>query len=91
VVGKTGTLTTTDGGVVAFAGTFDSRERGRVIFAVGAPGSGWEIRRWRDAEQDWMIDLMASLGGAEARLCGPDLPNPDTFAEVVVGAKPAGD
>lgn len=83
VVGKSGTLTTTDGGVVAYAGTFDSRDRGRVIFAVGVPGSGWETRRWRDAEQEWLLELMTSLGGAAPRPCGPELPHSDSFAEVV--------
>jgi len=89
VVGKTGTLTTTDGGVVAFAGTFDSRDRGPVLFAVAAPGSGWNIRRWRGAEQSWLIDQMASLGGAQPRVCAPELAYPDSFAEVAVHADAA--
>jgi D-alanyl-D-alanine carboxypeptidase/D-alanyl-D-alanine-endopeptidase (penicillin-binding protein 4) len=91
VVGKTGTLTTTDGGVVAFAGLFDSRDRGRVLFAVGAPGSGWDVRRWRETEQAWLIDLIESLGGAAERVCGPEVPHPDTCAEVVAEEPSAGD
>jgi D-alanyl-D-alanine carboxypeptidase/D-alanyl-D-alanine-endopeptidase (penicillin-binding protein 4) len=91
VVGKTGTLTTTDGGVVAFAGLFDSRDRGRVLFAVGAPGSGWDVRRWRETEQAWLIDLIESLGGAAKRVCGPEVPHPDTCAEVVAEEPSAGD
>jgi D-alanyl-D-alanine carboxypeptidase/D-alanyl-D-alanine-endopeptidase (penicillin-binding protein 4) len=89
VVGKTGTLTTTDGGVVAFAGTFDSRDRGPVLFAVAATGSGWDIRRWRGAEQAWLIDQMASLGGAQPRVCAPEVPHSDSFAEVVEHADAA--
>jgi hypothetical protein len=89
VVGKSGTLTTTDGGVVAYAGTFDSRDRGRVIFAVGVPGSGWETRRWRDAEQAWLLELIGSLGGAAQRQCAPELPHSDSFAEVVLDVSAA--
>lgn len=86
VLGKTGTLITTDGGVVAFAGTFNSRDRGPVLFCVAAPRSGWQTPRWRRAEESWMLDLMASTGGAEMRVCGPLLPHPDTMAEVVTAA-----
>jgi D-alanyl-D-alanine carboxypeptidase/D-alanyl-D-alanine-endopeptidase (penicillin-binding protein 4) len=86
VLGKTGTLITTDGGVVAFAGTFNSRDRGPVLFCVAAPRSGWQAPRWRRAEESWLLDLMASTGGAETRVCGPLLPHPDTMAEVVAAA-----
>ena len=82
VVGKTGTLVTTDGGVVALAGTFRSRDRGPVIFCVAAPRSGWEARRWRRAEERWLLELMDSTGGADARVCGPELPHPDTMVEL---------
>lgn len=87
VVGKTGTLTTTDGGVVAFAGYFDSRDRGEILFCVAAPGSGWNITRWRAAEETWLLGLLASTGGAEARPCGPELPHPDSAIEVVADPK----
>jgi D-alanyl-D-alanine carboxypeptidase/D-alanyl-D-alanine-endopeptidase (penicillin-binding protein 4) len=86
VVGKTGTLITTDGGVVAFAGTFRSRDRGPVIFCVAAPRSGYHSQRWRNVEESWLLELMAGLGGADARACAGELPHPDTMAEV---ARPA--
>ena len=86
VVGKTGTLITTDGGVVAFAGTFRSRARGPIIFCVAAPRSGYHSQRWRAAEESWLLDLMDGLGGADVRACGGELPRPDTMAEV---ARPA--
>jgi D-alanyl-D-alanine carboxypeptidase/D-alanyl-D-alanine-endopeptidase (penicillin-binding protein 4) len=86
VVGKTGTLITTDGGVVAFAGTFNSRDRGRVVFCVAAPRSGYQARRWRAVEESWLLELMASTGGADARACGPELPHPDTMAVVAAPA-----
>jgi D-alanyl-D-alanine carboxypeptidase/D-alanyl-D-alanine-endopeptidase (penicillin-binding protein 4) len=88
ILGKTGTLITTDGGVVAFAGTFNSRDRGPVLFCVAAPRSGWQAPRWRRAEESWLLDLMASTGGAEARACGPLLPHPDTMAEVAAPRSP---
>jgi D-alanyl-D-alanine carboxypeptidase len=83
VVGKTGTLITTDGGVVAFAGTFRSKDRGPVVFCVAAPRSGYRAQRWRSVEETWLLDLIASTGGAQARACGLELPHPDTMAEVV--------
>ena len=88
VLGKTGTLITTDGGVVAFAGTFNSRDRGPVLFCVAAPRSGWQAPRWRRAEESWLLDLMASTGGAEARACGPLLPHPDAMAQVAAPRAP---
>lgn len=84
VVAKTGTLTTTDGGVVALAGSFLSRDRGEVYFCVGAPASGWDIQRWRGIEERWLLDLMAATGGAEHRSCGPELPYSDTLIEVTI-------
>ena len=83
VVGKTGTLITTDGGVAVLSGTFRSRDRGPVIFCVAAPRSGYQAHRWRSVEERWLLELMASTGGAEARICGPELPHPDTMAELV--------
>jgi D-alanyl-D-alanine carboxypeptidase/D-alanyl-D-alanine-endopeptidase (penicillin-binding protein 4) len=88
ILGKTGTLITTDGGVVAFAGTFNSRDRGPILFCVAAPRSGWQAPRWRRAEESWLLDLMASTGGAEERACGPLLPHPDTMAEVAAPRAP---
>ena len=86
---KTGTLTTTDGGVVVLAGAF-SNDLGTVLFCVAATGTGREITRWRRAEETWLLDLMKTLAGAEPRPCGPELPFSSSDAAVVeTGVRPA--
>jgi D-alanyl-D-alanine carboxypeptidase/D-alanyl-D-alanine-endopeptidase (penicillin-binding protein 4) len=82
VVLKTGTLTTTDGGVVVLAGSFHNRQQGRVTFCVAARGTGRELTRWRRIQQEWLLDLMAKNGGAEPMTCGEELPFSDTYAVI---------
>jgi len=87
---KTGTLTTTDGGVVVLAGAFSNSDLGTVFFCVSATRTGREIARWRSAEEAWLLDLMKSVAGAEPRACGPELPFSSSDAMVVEsGAQPA--
>ena len=81
---KTGTLSTTDGGVAVLAGYFESRDKGPVAFCVAAPGAGGALRTWRIAEQEWLLDLMGQVGGAVPIECGPAPAYPETFAEVEV-------
>ncbi len=88
---KTGTLSTTDGGVAVLAGYFDSRDKGPVAFCVAAPRAGRALRTWRLAEQEWLLDLMGQLGGAVAVECGPEIAYPETFAEIEIECKAAGD
>jgi D-alanyl-D-alanine carboxypeptidase/D-alanyl-D-alanine-endopeptidase (penicillin-binding protein 4) len=82
VVLKTGTLTTTDGGVVVLAGMFRNTRHGIVGFSVAARSTGRELTRWRRLQQEWLLDLMGSNGGAEAISCGDELPFSDTFAVI---------
>jgi len=82
VVLKTGTLTTTDGGVVVLAGSFRNQLHGRVIFCVAARSTGRELTRWRRIEQEWLLDLMGTNGGAEAIPCGEELPFSDALAVI---------
>jgi D-alanyl-D-alanine carboxypeptidase len=91
VVCKTGTLTTTDGGVVALAGFIRSRDHGVVLFCVGTPGSGREIVSRRREQQAWLLDLEAAAGGAEPVPCPAELLYPDTMAEVSVHHEAAPD
>jgi D-alanyl-D-alanine carboxypeptidase/D-alanyl-D-alanine-endopeptidase (penicillin-binding protein 4) len=84
VVCKTGTLTATDGGVVALAGSFRRRGGNDVLFCMGSPRSGGEIWTRRREQQSWLLDLEAAVGGAEPVPC-PDGPLfPDTMARVSV-------
>jgi len=78
---KTGTLTTTDGGVAVLAGYFQTPKSELVLFCVAAPGSGQQELHWRSLQQAWLLDLVEQAGGAAQRPCGPDLPFSDTFAE----------
>jgi D-alanyl-D-alanine carboxypeptidase/D-alanyl-D-alanine-endopeptidase (penicillin-binding protein 4) len=90
VVCKTGTLTSTDGGVAVLSGSFTSRDRGTVIFCVAAPRTGRELTRWRRLEQDWLLDLIAANGGAESLRCMQELPYSDTFASVSKASRSGG-
>jgi hypothetical protein len=80
VVLKTGTLTTTDGGVVVLAGSFRSTRHGVVHFCVAVRNTGRELNRWRRLQQEWLLDLMEKSGGAEAIECGENLPFSDSYA-----------
>jgi D-alanyl-D-alanine carboxypeptidase len=85
---KTGTLTTTDGGVAVLAGHFLSPTVGEVVFCVAAPEAGGAIDRWRRLEQEWLVDLISSVGGAVASPCGGTLPLSDTLVEIEVVVGP---
>lgn len=79
---KTGTLRFTDGGVAALAGYFASPERGLILFCVAAPRAGSRIQSWRAMEQQWLVGLIAELGGASPDDCGPELLSSDDLAMV---------
>jgi D-alanyl-D-alanine carboxypeptidase/D-alanyl-D-alanine-endopeptidase (penicillin-binding protein 4) len=80
---KTGSLTTTDGGVAVLAGVARTRDHGDVVFSVAATNTGRDLRQWRQVEQSWLLDLLDRSGGVVPAVCGPDLPFSDEFAEVV--------
>ncbi len=82
VVVKTGTLTTTDGGVAVLGGFYTSKEREQVLFCIAAPRSGWDELGWRSLQQSWLLQLIEKTGGAVQRPCGKDLPFSDTYALV---------
>jgi len=82
---KSGTLTTTDGGVAVLAGFILPFSSGEMMaFCVGAPKAGGQIKRMRLKEQDWLLDLMDSVGGVYHRLCGTPLAFSDTMADARV-------
>jgi D-alanyl-D-alanine carboxypeptidase/D-alanyl-D-alanine-endopeptidase (penicillin-binding protein 4) len=85
---KSGTLTNTDGGVAVLSGFFDSLEGETVAFCVAAPGAGGRLRHFRLAEQDWLLDLMGTLGGARNRVCGTPPPFSDTMADARITLQP---
>ncbi|MGD8377421.1 MAG: D-alanyl-D-alanine carboxypeptidase [Acidobacteriota bacterium] len=82
VVGKTGTLLRTDGGVAALAG-YAAAVAGERLFAVIAPRSGKTILDARGREESWVLDLLRDGGGARPRTCPDPLPMPDEGARPV--------
>ena len=82
VVGKTGTLLTTDGGVAVIAGVAAGVGEGGLVFCVAAPGTNGHTQRWRAAEQRWLIDLLAARGGASIGPCPAELPFSDSDARI---------
>jgi D-alanyl-D-alanine carboxypeptidase/D-alanyl-D-alanine-endopeptidase (penicillin-binding protein 4) len=83
VVGKTGTLTNTDGGVAVLAG-FARTAQGELIFCVAAPRAAGKLKGSRHAEEKWLLELLGVHGGAQARQCAPELPTPDVGATVIL-------
>lgn len=81
VVGKTGTLTATDGGVTVFAGLANTAQ-GPIVFSVAAPNAAGKLRTARSRQQQWILDMAARHGGLVPTLCGPMLTPPDSGAEV---------
>jgi serine-type D-Ala-D-Ala carboxypeptidase/endopeptidase (penicillin-binding protein 4) len=82
VVGKTGTLITTDGGVAVIAGVAAGAGEGGLVFCVAAPGTNGHTQRWRAAEQRWLLDLLAARGGAADGPCPAELPFSDSDARI---------
>jgi hypothetical protein len=87
VIGKTGTLTATDGGVSVLAG-YASTGDGDLIFCVVVPQAAGRLRRARRAEEQWMLDLLANHGGPRPSACRAPLVGADLIAEVIVVAPP---
>jgi D-alanyl-D-alanine carboxypeptidase/D-alanyl-D-alanine-endopeptidase (penicillin-binding protein 4) len=85
VVGKTGTLTSTDGGVSVLAG-FVSTGQGEYVFCVAAPRAEGRLRVSRGAEERWVLAFMDEHGGPRSRTCGAPLQGPDEGAEIVLMA-----
>jgi D-alanyl-D-alanine carboxypeptidase/D-alanyl-D-alanine-endopeptidase (penicillin-binding protein 4) len=70
VAAKTGTLTTTDGGVAVLAG-FVNTAQGELVFCVAAPRSGRYLAAARKAIEDWLVQLITTNGGPVPRPCAP--------------------
>jgi len=87
VVGKTGTLTSTDGGVAVLAG-FAGTAKGEVAFCVAVPQAGGRLKAARAAQERWVMDLIARLGGPASRTCPGEVPAPDEGADVILVAAP---
>lgn len=83
VVGKTGTLTSTDGGVSVLAGFVNTKE-GEFAFCVAAPKAAGRLKSARVAEERWLVDFIARHGGPAPRACVATVGDPDVGATVIV-------
>lgn len=68
VVGKTGTLYSTDSGVAALAGVMYTHDRGPMLFAIYDLAEGKRVANLRKLQDDFLKQLMNECGG-------PDSPN----------------
>lgn len=89
LAGKTGTLTTTDGGVSVLAGYLNTPQ-GELLFCVAAPRSGGRLVAARRAEEAWLLELLASHGGSVPYRCSAPPGAPDGEAGVLVMQPPVG-
>ena len=83
VLGKTGTLTNTDGGVAVLAG-FARTSRGDYVFCVAVPHAAGRLKGARRAEEQWVVDFLGQNGGAQPRPCAPPLPGSDAGANIIL-------
>jgi serine-type D-Ala-D-Ala carboxypeptidase/endopeptidase (penicillin-binding protein 4) len=83
VVGKTGTLTSTDGGVSVLAG-FVNTAQGEYAFCVAAPRAEGRLKVSRGAEERWVMAFIDQHGGPKPRACGPPLAGPGEGAEIIL-------
>jgi D-alanyl-D-alanine carboxypeptidase len=81
LVAKTGTLIRTDGGMAAIAGLARTAEGDR-LFCVAAPRPGGRLARAREAEERWVLELIARYGGARSAECGDAVGYSDDDARV---------
>ena len=63
IIAKTGTLYTTDTGVAALAGVIHTRDRGDLLFALYNGAEYRRIQHLRNAQDDFLKDLMNEFGG----------------------------
>ncbi|MFQ5670286.1 MAG: D-alanyl-D-alanine carboxypeptidase [Acidobacteriota bacterium] len=81
VVAKSGTLASTDGGILVLAGLARTA-RGDLLFCVAAPRSGRRLDAARQAEESWLTDLIGRFGGSVEGRCAGPLPYSDGEARV---------
>jgi D-alanyl-D-alanine carboxypeptidase/D-alanyl-D-alanine-endopeptidase (penicillin-binding protein 4) len=82
LVAKTGTLTSTDGGVTVLAG-FLNTGQGEVVFCTAAPHAAGRIRLARRTEESFLLDFIERHGGTVPRACAPPLTSADEGSTIL--------
>jgi D-alanyl-D-alanine carboxypeptidase/D-alanyl-D-alanine-endopeptidase (penicillin-binding protein 4) len=82
LVGKTGTLTATDGGVSVLAG-FLSAAEGELVFCVAVPDAAGHVSAARRAEERLVLEMLRRFGGGSPLACGNGLVEPDDDSTAV--------
>jgi len=85
LVGKTGTLTHTDGGVSVLGGVLRTA-RGDLTFCVAAPGVAGRIDAARRATERWVLDRLSLYGARVGQPCAPPPVGPADHVEVVLAS-----
>ena len=82
LIGKTGTLTYTDGGITALAGYLETGEGG-LVFCVAALRASGRLGTARRTEEAWLLDRLEAHGGPRAVSCGLTPWHSDADARIV--------
>lgn len=82
VVGKTGTLTATDGGIAVLAGIVRTLQ-GDFYFCVATPGAGGRLREARRLQEAWLVRFIDEHGGPRPEPCGVQLVEADEGALII--------
>jgi D-alanyl-D-alanine carboxypeptidase/D-alanyl-D-alanine-endopeptidase (penicillin-binding protein 4) len=88
VAAKTGTLTSTDGGVAVLAGFARAGDK-ELVFCVAAPNAHGRLKNARQVEEGWLVRLLQRHGGGQPFTCAPLLTSSDVGATVILVADPA--
>ena len=83
LIGKTGTLTNTDGGVAVLAG-FANTAHGEFVFCIAVPHAAGKLHFARRAQEKWVLDLLERNGGGQPHHCAPLLSTPDANAALIL-------
>lgn len=91
VVGKTGTLTNTDGGIAVLAGIAKTTQ-GDFYFCLAVPGASGRLREARRLQEAWLLRFIDEHGGPRPEPCDAGLVEPDEGSVIIkVAQAPGGD
>lgn len=91
MVGKTGTLTNTDGGIAVLAGIARTAQ-GDFYFCLAVPGARGRLREARKLQEAWLVRFIDEHGGPRPESCDVPLVEADEGSVMIrVAQAPWGD